>query len=392
MEILSPAVGDGEADVEHPWTEHERRRVTRLCAVITGDASAADDLAQETLLEAWRVRDRLVEPSGRGPWLDAIARNVCRRWRVRQGRLGRYELTSDRPTEQPGAPYDGHDQLLDLLEKEELAELLDRALRLLPAETRDALVARYLEELGPHEIATRLGASREAVAMRLVRGRARMRELLETELRDEPIAQLWVERHGVSWRPTRLPCPLCGRTSTSIRRDPGGGVVELRCDHCDPSGIDSSWRLDNPELAPHLNAVKRPSALVSRMAGWSHAWWPSAIENGRATCTRCGSDVTVRPYRRAEPADLRTRAGWWASCPACGEELTTSLLSLALACPETRSLRARRRRAHAVPTRRVEHDGRRALVVGVRDDVSGDGVDVLFDDATMRLLRVVVAR
>ena len=56
------------------WSERERRRVTRLCAVLTDDPSAAEDLAQETMLEAWRIRHRLVDPSGQGPWLDAIAR------------------------------------------------------------------------------------------------------------------------------------------------------------------------------------------------------------------------------------------------------------------------------------------------------------------------------
>src|SRR3954453_3752005 len=149
------------------WTERERRRVTRLCAVLTGDPSAAEDLAQETMLEAWRIRHRLVDPSGLGPWLDAIARNVCRRWRVRRGRLASHELPSDRPEGSEGAAHQGHDPLAELLEKEELEELLERALRLLPADTRAALVARYVEELGLREIAGRLSTSPEAVSMRL---------------------------------------------------------------------------------------------------------------------------------------------------------------------------------------------------------------------------------
>ena len=36
------------------WRESERRRLVRLCATISGDRDAAEDLAQETLLEAWR--------------------------------------------------------------------------------------------------------------------------------------------------------------------------------------------------------------------------------------------------------------------------------------------------------------------------------------------------
>src|SRR5262249_32603723 len=116
VEILMPegAVVDGI------WSEQERRRVTRLCAVRSGDPAAAEDLAQETLLEAWRIRHRLVDPSGGRPWLDAIARNVCRRWHVRRGRIRGHELSSERPEEQPGAAWAGRDELADVLEKEEL--------------------------------------------------------------------------------------------------------------------------------------------------------------------------------------------------------------------------------------------------------------------------------
>src|SRR3954470_998446 len=162
-----------EADVDQSWTEHERRRLTRLCAVLTGDSSAAEDLAQETLLEAWRIRHRLVDPSGRGPWLDAIARNVCHRWRVRRGRPAGRELSCDRPAELTGGPSAGPDEMAELLDHEELVDLLDRVLGLVPAPTREALVARYVDELTPQEIARRMGVSPEAVSMRLTRGRAR---------------------------------------------------------------------------------------------------------------------------------------------------------------------------------------------------------------------------
>jgi DNA-directed RNA polymerase specialized sigma24 family protein len=37
----------------------ERARLVRLCAKITGDGIIAEDLAQETLLEAWRHIDNL---------------------------------------------------------------------------------------------------------------------------------------------------------------------------------------------------------------------------------------------------------------------------------------------------------------------------------------------
>src|SRR4051812_34436705 len=134
MEILSlarapdgaPEETSGGPVTEATWSDAERRRVTRLCAFLTGDPEAAEDLAQETMLEAWRIRDRLVDPAGRRPWLNAIARNVCRRWRERHGRIRGHEVSSDRPEAQPAAAYAGRDELADLLEREEIAELLER--------------------------------------------------------------------------------------------------------------------------------------------------------------------------------------------------------------------------------------------------------------------------
>jgi DNA-directed RNA polymerase specialized sigma24 family protein len=37
----------------------ERTRLVRLCARLTGSSGVAEDLAQETLLEAWRNQQKL---------------------------------------------------------------------------------------------------------------------------------------------------------------------------------------------------------------------------------------------------------------------------------------------------------------------------------------------
>lgn len=377
---------------ELTWSAQERARLVRLCALLTGDAAAADDLAQDTLLEAWRIRDRLTDPSGQRAWLDAIARNVCHRWRVGTARRHAHELGTARPEDGPGSPEAGRDEMGEWLEHEELAELVGRALALLPADTRAALVGRYVDGLLPHQIAVRLGVSPEAVSMRLTRGRARLRELLETRLAEEPLAQAWTARHGVAWRPTRLRCVDCARATVLLRRDERAGLLELRCSGCEPTGVGAAYRLDNPELGARLAGVSRPSAVVARMAAWSAGFWPDAIAAGRAPCTRCGAPATVAPYVREGGGEMRRRHGWHAGCPACGEELSTSLGGLALAQPETRGLRQQRPGARAVPDRDGRWAGREALVVGYRDDGSGDGVDVFFDRETTRLLAVVPVR
>src|SRR4029079_17421331 len=69
-------------------------RLVRLCAHFTGDRDAAEDLAQETLIEAWRHPDRLYDRQGYSSWLSAIARNVSLRWVRQHGREAARLITS----------------------------------------------------------------------------------------------------------------------------------------------------------------------------------------------------------------------------------------------------------------------------------------------------------
>lgn len=63
---------DEAATSDAAWSA-ERMRLVRACARITGDAEAAEDLAQDTLIEAWRHAHTLRDPRG--------ARGVARRHR-----------------------------------------------------------------------------------------------------------------------------------------------------------------------------------------------------------------------------------------------------------------------------------------------------------------------
>src|SRR5579883_1914171 len=60
--------------------ETERAWLVRYCARLSGQPESAEDMAQETLIEAWRNRHKLSDPTGRLPWLAAIARHAAR-WR-----------------------------------------------------------------------------------------------------------------------------------------------------------------------------------------------------------------------------------------------------------------------------------------------------------------------
>jgi RNA polymerase sigma factor (sigma-70 family) len=136
----------------------ELPRLVGLCAHLTGDRGVAEDLAQDTLAEAWRQRHRLQDATAGPRWLSAIARNVCLRWqRVRGREIARQATYSDVDL------LDNRRDALDLerdLERAELAALLDRALARLPPLTRAALIGRYM--VGMPLAARRPYAARDA--------------------------------------------------------------------------------------------------------------------------------------------------------------------------------------------------------------------------------------
>ncbi|MCE7987365.1 MAG: RNA polymerase sigma factor [Caldilinea sp. CFX5] len=161
-----------------------RPRLQGLCAYLTGDPDSAEDLVQEVLLEAWRSFTTLRNPDAVDAWLNGIVRNVCARWR----RTRRREATWLRPDQElpgegdPNALVEHVAEPFDLellLDRQELAELLDRALALLPATTRDVLVRKYIAEARHAEIADQLGMNENAVTVCLHRGKVAPRSRLD---------------------------------------------------------------------------------------------------------------------------------------------------------------------------------------------------------------------
>lgn len=305
-----------------PWRETERRRLVRLCATISGDRDAAEDLAQETLLEAWRSRHKLTDPAGADRWLSAVARNVCLRWTTRRSRS---EV----------AVAEVPEEAVELeLERDDLAELLDGALALLPPSSRQVLLQRYVQDRPVAEIASRLGISDEAVSMRLARGKLALRRALD----------------GDAWRPTSIWCVQCGRHPLLTRREAAGCAIAFRCPGCDgEAGRSAVFPLDNPFFAQLVGTLERPTAMFGRLAGWARAYW-SGGDGSPVSCTRCGASATVRSHTRLDTPE--PTPGLFVRCDCCGEEVWSSLVGVAMAMPEVRAARRREPRATAVVTTR----------------------------------------
>jgi RNA polymerase sigma-70 factor (ECF subfamily) len=140
-----------------------------LYARVGGHAAVAEDLLQETLIEAVRSASTFRGESSLKTWLCAIARRrLSRHYEAeRKAAVLRAGLSV---VPDPGAP----DRSADIERRDEIT----RALGSLPPLHRQVLVLKYLDDRSVDEIAGELGRSRVQVQSLLQRARAGLREAL----------------------------------------------------------------------------------------------------------------------------------------------------------------------------------------------------------------------
>ena len=132
----------------------------------------AQDIVQEAFLRAFKSFGGFRGTSAR-PWLLAIVRNTCYTW-LRQHRGPRLEVPyDDAGSDEAAEPYpvDGDANPEALLAASEERRTFDAALDSLPAEFREAVILRDVEDLSYKEIAAVAAIPIGTVMSRLARGR-----------------------------------------------------------------------------------------------------------------------------------------------------------------------------------------------------------------------------
>lgn len=387
---LETALRQLDTNLESELTS-ERARVRHLCAYLTGDPQAAEDLAQETLLEAWRHDEQLRDPQKRSQWLSGIARNVCLHWRRRRRlELSRSILLNSHGNGISAMSDEGGVSEFDLeleLERDELADLLDRAMALLPPDTRAVLVERYIRESPRAEIAAHLSLTETTVAKRLERGRLALRNVLVTTFANEVAEYGWNPSDDGGWQETRIWCPHCGRYRLKglwIRRH---GDFQLRCPGC----------CSEPEVYVHhvvsaadvLKTIKSFKPALSRLLRHGMHYYGAGLECGRIACPRCGRDVPLHfCLPENVPSSLRGVRGIHYTCHRCDLTGYQRLATHALSLPEVLSFWQKHPRIHALPEQEVEAFGQPAIVVGFRAVGESATLQVVVARDTYRVLKV----
>jgi RNA polymerase sigma-70 factor (ECF subfamily) len=153
------------------FSELVRRHQDRLWAVAIrtlGDREEAADAVQDALLSAYRAAGSFRGDAKVSTWLHRIVVNAC---------LDRVRRQQSRPTV-PLPDDDRHPAAGDALANRELATDLGRALAVLPAEQRVAVVLVDAQGYPLEEVSRLLGVPVGTVKSRCSRGRARLALLL----------------------------------------------------------------------------------------------------------------------------------------------------------------------------------------------------------------------
>ena len=147
-------------------------RVTRLTWRLLGWSGEVDDVVQDVFVTALEQCRNFRGDKDLWPWLTAITVNKCRT-RMRRHFL-RLRWLYARSPEAPAAAGSDEPALRD-----ETSAKVRTAIRALPPRDREVIVLYYLEDRSVSEICSMLGATENAIDVRLHRARKRLRELLE---------------------------------------------------------------------------------------------------------------------------------------------------------------------------------------------------------------------
>ena len=145
-----------------------QRMIHSLAYRMSGSAADAQDLAQETFIQAYRGLHGYRGTAKFSSWLYRIALNLCLRWRRREQRRGLANLEWAKSTSQVGAP-------------DARSERIQEALNRLPPKQRAAIILTAYDGLTHAEAATLLGCAEATLSWRLFSARRRLAQWLKDD-------------------------------------------------------------------------------------------------------------------------------------------------------------------------------------------------------------------
>lgn len=168
--VIVARVLRGDVEAFRVLVERYRDRYARYAVHMLGNREDAEEALQDAFTRAYRSLSRCEDPERFGAWLFRILVNRCRTIGARRGRRSKTFVVDE------GALLDA--AIDHPAESAAWREEIERALRQLRAEQREAFLLKYVEEMGYDEMSQLTGVGVSALKMRVMRACERLRELL----------------------------------------------------------------------------------------------------------------------------------------------------------------------------------------------------------------------
>lgn len=172
----------GETELFHELIRPYEKLVYVTIFAILKNETEAEDGAQEVMISAFRNLKSFRGEAKFSTWLVTIAMNEARK-RLRKTKTAA-EDSLDEPSEEnegdftPAVLTDWREIPLAALQRKELKEKLQGAVKALPEKYREVFVLRDIEELNQEETAAALGINVTLVKVRLHRARMMLQKML----------------------------------------------------------------------------------------------------------------------------------------------------------------------------------------------------------------------
>lgn len=166
---------EGDVDAFEALVARYETKLLRFCMRTLGDRQDAEDVVQDTLVQAWKSMSALSEPAAFGTWIYRLASNKCTDTLRR--RMARPSDSQD--PEEMSIHADGRASVEKSVEARTALQHFSDVLQTLSSEQRVTWVLHQMEGLSYAEVATTLGISEGSVRGRIHRARTAIIEGME---------------------------------------------------------------------------------------------------------------------------------------------------------------------------------------------------------------------
>jgi RNA polymerase sigma-70 factor, ECF subfamily len=185
--LLVTAAKAGDAAAFEELVNRYERKIFRLTMNITRNNEDAEDAMQDAFMKAYSHLDRFQEDSRFYTWLVRIAANEAL-MRLRKRRPNQFSLDEPIESEDDFVPQQIEDwgpNPEQRFAQTEMRDILRGVIEELPPDFRIVFLLRDVEGLSTQDTAEAVGISEAAVKSRLLRGRLKLRQKLNTRFRQD---------------------------------------------------------------------------------------------------------------------------------------------------------------------------------------------------------------